>query len=445
MKPLSSLTLATGLMFAAGANAELRIESNGIGDALYFPYYSAQSGQTSLLSISNTGDTPTLVKLLFAEAFNGQNVLALAIALPPHATWSGALSQQGDGARLTSQSEVCSIPQIGPQGFPAVNFDYRSDGNHPDDGGDSLARTLSGSVELIELGALAGQMGADAIDRDCAGLELAYTATSGTPPDRSGQILAPTSQISAALQIITVQDGIVYPVPSHAISGFATSAQDPEAPGVTLPRLATPQLAPLANTFEVATSAGTLVFDGDRGADAMSALFMTSQLAGPYYVDPDLGSTTLWAVSFPTKFAYVHERPGSLATPGNAEAPFSASFADGEACEQLDVTDNLLNGDPLVAAGPGVSGDQIELCLQTNLVAPSVDATANFNRRIGLTGDARQIQARDLEGNPVVITGLPAAGVQISNFVNGQLQAGVLANYSIGQRLHSAPISVTTP
>lgn len=440
--PLSRALLAAGLIFAGSASAELGIQPNGSGDAVYIPYYTVQDGQTSLLTISNGSDRPTHVKLLVAEALNGQSVLSIGVYMPPRSTWTGALSQSGDAAKLTSQSDVCTVPNMNAQGFTAVNFDYRSDGNHPDGGGDGIARTQTGSIELIELGELAGELADDVTARDCAAVQLAYTVVNGVPPDRTGQILAPTSRISASLQIITVSDGIVYPVPSYGISGFSSVALDPH-PGTTLPRLHTPQLAPMETSYRVTTGGRTLVFAADRGVDAMSALFMSADLSGEYYADPLLGASSRWAISFPTKFAYVHERPGSLATAPTAEAPFASYFNAGGACEQVQISDTLLNGDPLSS---GAGGDEtIDLCQQVNTVDAPAGVAVDFSRRLDLVNSDRRIQAVDADGADVVLVGLPAVGVQISNFVNGQLQGGVLANYSIGQALRREPGIVIDP
>lgn len=432
------LPLACALCVAAPAAAELRLSTSGKGDAIYIPHYSVEDGRDSLLTVANDSDQPSMVRVLFAEADNGQNVLNFNVYLPPRSVWSGALAAHSDGgARLISGSAVCTVPNSVRNGALLVPFDYAA--NFPDGGDTGIGRTRKGAVEVIELGALTGALGDATRARNCAAIQDAYVAVGGVAPDRTGQILPPTSQIAASVQLVAVAQGQVFGVPGIAVQGFASTPQDPDFDGY-VPRFANPLLAADEEVYSVDTVHGRLQFAGDRGPDAMSSLFMQSELGGEFYTDPELGASTRWVVSMPTKAAYVSERPGSLAADGQAEPPFASFFDASGACDQVLVRRGSLDGTPLETLDPVSLG----LCRQVNLIdfdQPFAPSGTTVLELAGVAG--RSIEAQRPDGTPVVLSGLPVTGVQISNFVNGGLAGGVLANYSISLPLRGAAATLT--
>ncbi len=430
---LIAAAVAGSLALSSTASAQLRLSTSGVGDAVYIPYYSVEDGRDSLLTVSNSGDQPTSVRVVFTEAQNGQNVMIFNVYLPGRSVWSTALTAIEDGgARLSSQSSVCLVPNAAAT-IELLNFDYAN--NFPDGGDTGIERVRSGAVEVIELGALTGELGADTTARDCEALQDAYLVVGGVEPDRTGQILAPTGRISANLQLISVAEGLVLSVPGIAVQGFSSVPQDPDFEGY-VPRLANPVLGPDQEVYETESAHGRLQFPGDRGPDAMSSLFMHSELGGEFYTDPELGATTQWVVSMPTKAAYVSERPGSLAADGVAVPPFSTFFDADGACDQVLASRGALDGGPLLASPPTA----LDLCRQVNLIGLEQGFNSTGTALLQLVeAETRIINAQRPDGTPVVLNGLPAVGLQLSNFVNGQLQGGVLANYSISQPLRGAP------
>jgi hypothetical protein len=434
----TAFAIACTLIFAAPAAAELRLSTSGKGDAIYIPHYSVEDGRDSLLTVANDSDQPSMVRVLFAEADNGQSVLNFNVYLPPRSVWSAALaSAEGGGARLSSMSGICTVPSSIGGGANLVPFDYAA--NFPDGGDTGIDRTRQGAVEVIELGALTGGLGDNTTARNCAAIEEAYVVVDGVPPDRTGQILPPTSQISAGVQLVDVAEGQVFGVPGVAVQGFANTPQDPDFDGY-VPRFANPLLAAGQTEYTTETAHGELQFAADRGPDAMSSLFMQSELGGEFYADPGLGASTRWVVSMPTKAAYVSERPGSLAADGQPVAPFSSFFGPNGACDQVLVRQGSLDGTPLETLVPVT----LNLCEQVNLIdfdqpfAPSGTTVLQL-----MAQEIRSIQAQRPDGTPVTLNGLPVTGVQISNFVNGQLAEGVLANYSISQPLRGAAATLS--
>lgn len=432
---LIAVAVAASIGLATPAAAQLRISTSGLGDAVYVPYYTVEEGRDSLLTVSNSSDQPSMVRVLFAEAQNGQNVLNFNVYLPGRSVWSASLTAiTNGGARLSSQSAVCTVPNGIRAGAQLVPFDYAA--NFPDGGATGIGRVRTGAIEVIELGALTGGLGNATTARNCPVIEAAYASINGVTPDRRGQILAPTGKISANLQLVKVVEGLILGIPGIAIQGFSSTPLDPDFNGYE-PRFANPVLGANQAVFETHTANGVLRFAADRGPDAISSLFMQSELGGEFYANPNLGATTRWVISMPTKAAYVSTRPGSLARNGQPVSPFSSFFTANRACDRVTTRQGRLDGAPLQTL---VLPTTVDLCQQVNLI--------DFNQPFADSGTTllqfqasaiRTISALRPDGTPVVLNGLPAVGLQLSNFINGQLQGGVLANYSISQSLRSAP------
>lgn len=432
--------LALGLGFPTAADADLRLSTSGLGDALYIPYYTVEGGQTSLLTVANAGSQATAVQVLLAESLNGQNVLSFSVYLAPHSVWSAAITADGERAKLVSESDVCTLPVRGPLGFRAVNFDYAF--NHPDAGSTSLTRTRTGAIEVIELGQLSGELAAAAVAGDCIAIQTAFTISNGVSPDLGDQYSAPGGNISANLQVIKVVDGVVFSVPAIALRGFS----DVPLYGVGFdhyPRLANPILPGGAEHYTVDYAGQRLRFESQRGPDAVSALFSSAQLGGEFYATPALGAQSRWVVSFPTKHVYVHQRAGSLVSGGEAVSPFSTAFSAEGACETIATRPGRLDGQPLEVGGQPIVDSDRTLCGQVNLLdfpAGEVDAGTELLR---FSADpSRVILATREDGTPVQLQGLPAVGLQLSTFINGQAQPGILANYSVSVPLRAVPSPV---
>jgi len=434
-KNLLLSAVSAALMLSSPVMADMRIAANGQGDAVYIPYFTVEEGQDSLLTISNSSDRPMAARVLFSESLNGQVTLSFNLFLPPHGTWTAAVSDDGEGARLFSTSSVCSVPHVGlfsQDGVPFRPFQYVD--NFPDGGPTSLARTRSGAIEIFALADLTGELAALTNDLNCSQLARAYTPGAVPPPPARGDsMLAPSAALSASVQVVSVSEGVVFAIPGVAIQGFSGAVVD-AAPGDALPRLTTPTLAEGATRFETSLPSGRHAFAADRGVDAVSSLFMNTGLGGEVITDASLGASTRWLVSFPTKNAYVGRQPGSLVQQDGAPvAPFSEAFGAAGACEDLAVDKLTESGAPRSVEQQPEAGAS-RLCSEVNLVAfTAADGNGVDLLRFDEVAE-RTIAARKLDGQQetdVLLRGLPAVGFRLSNFVNGQAQPGVLANYSV--------------
>jgi hypothetical protein len=427
--PALAAALLTALPGAVGA--ELAIDPGGRGDALYLPLYDVAEGRDSLLTVRNTGGSPTAARVVFSEAANGQTVLNFNLFLPAYATWTAAVVEDGAGATLVSASMICTVPSIPAAGVLLRQFDYAE--NFPDGGGSSRARTRRGAIEVFELGTLQGTLASATAHGACATLAAAYQPGGS----RSGALAAPASALAGNVQVVEVTEGVVYALPAVAIRGFHGAPVD-AVPGADLPRLTTPQLAAGSSHFLAATPAGRFRFAADRGADAVSSLFMASRLSGELLGDATLAARTQWALAFPTKSAYVADLPGSLASGGPAVPPFGERFGADGSCERLPTAGYGLTGGALQFTVP------VPYTACTQVVLREFDpGTGSGSAALRLDDSARRhINAERLDGSPVRLRGLPVVGWRLSRFVNTAAQPGVLANYTVALPLLTEPAVV---
>ncbi|MCK7592426.1 hypothetical protein [Pseudomarimonas salicorniae] len=423
-----ALTLALAASFA---QAELRLSPSGTGGAVYVPYFTVENGQSSLLTVTNHSDAPASVGINFTEQQNGQAALYFMVFLPPKSAWTAAVVSSGESALMSTDSEVCTVPQIPPGGVRLRNFDYAQ--NFPDGGPTSLQRTRSGAIELIEGATLSGALAASTVGRDCNALTMRYLPGAGS---RIADLSAPAQGISASVQVVNVEEGALYPVAGVAVRGYSDKPLDIDPSG-PFPRFSRPVLPTASLEFVAHTPAGDrLAFAANRGPDAISSLFMQGSLGGEIQENATLNADTQWVLSFPTKHEYVARFQGTLASrvgAGQALPPFARAFAAGGSCE------TIAYGQTAFSGGLQPSPDTLDLCFEQTILEfePNQSGLGSLRFDVGAT---REISARRLsDGQTVRLRGLPVIGQRLSRFVNGSAGGGTLANYTVALPLAGEP------
>lgn len=136
----SAVALAAGFLAAGAAHAivvgpvggpavntvnpatVLEVNPAGLGQTLLVPYYTAQGGNDTYLSIVNTDmRNGKAVKIRFRGASNSDDVLDFTILLSPGDVWAAAVSKPAgqDLPKLTTSDKSCTLPAIPQNG---VNF-----------------------------------------------------------------------------------------------------------------------------------------------------------------------------------------------------------------------------------------------------------------------------------------------------------------------------------
>lgn len=300
MKARSSFLAA---LLAATPAAAVYVNPDGLGQALVYPYYTAQPSNgnpfNTYISIANNGDDAKAIRVRFREGRASREVLAFNLFLKPHDMWTGAVVPLDDTAGLLSADSSCTDPPFevssAPGPLPLLRFRRDSyAGANADGSGDGYDRLREGFVEAIEMATLPG-----GVPANCG---------AGVIP---ASFAPPTGGLSGSLTLINVASGMDFTVNADALADLAQQpffrvAKDPY---------------PDFNAREI-TPASTVIANGalyrsvwTRGVDAVSAALLRSAFKGEYILDPGTRSHTDWVVTFPTRAFY--------ATSTGATAPFT--------------------------------------------------------------------------------------------------------------------------
>lgn len=420
-KNTMATAIVAGLAGVAGiANISTAVNLNpdGVGQALIYPYYTVNGGNTTVLSVVNTTSAGKAVKVRFLDARNSREVLDFNLYLSEYDVWTAAIFSQADNgpANIVTSDTSCTVPGIeNPNGlfilptladgrrffpFRNVNFtDFTAASQAPLR---SDKRTRDGYVEMIEMGTIQTNSGfGQALTHfnnrpsSCISLEEAWLGSGGptgngiwftqvnageTPEDTD----PPSGGLFGAAAIVDVEDGTYMSYNAEAIDGFRDQ-QIHLQPGNEQPRLANVQnSATPGNVTSYVFDRGRLITSnwataGGQGFKAVSALFMRQAIFNEYSVDENLGAESEWIVTFPTRRFH-------LSGPTAATSPNAAPFVGGyTSCQE--VSTRIYNREEdtfrLFNFSPG--GDVPVLCWEAN---PLWFKKGNFS---GFEGNATPI------------------------------------------------------
>jgi len=303
--------IAAGTLTAPLAQA-VRINPDGLGQALIYPYYTARSTPknnpfATALSVSNTSSKPKAVKVRVMEGRGGATVLSFNLFLGAYDVWTAGVTPSGAGAGIISTDRSCTLPAISSN--PASPTRFRNGAYQGDGLGDGLDRTYEGYFEVLEMGTIdpTSTLGiavtavpdytAPNVSRPpCDGLPT----TAAAPPSLS----KPTGGLAGSVSYINVGEGMSYTVNPVALGQWSNKVQWSPA-GEEHPNLA--DVSPAVSHVVDARQAGDVVFASTwaSGRDAVSALFMADRVRNEYTVEPDIGAATDWILTMPTKRFYV--------------------------------------------------------------------------------------------------------------------------------------------
>ncbi len=483
---ITPLALTMGIVIAPPCLG-LSVSEDNVGQVLLYPYYTANGGNQTVLSVVNTTPRTKAVLVRFREGRNSREVLKFNLYLSSYDAWTGAIVAMGDAgpATLYSTDSSCTVPALPRAGVP-----FRADkytGAHRDHPSavarlDAIERTREGHLEVIELGELqAGNLPTQLADEvalhlhglptNCATVVAAWNPALPGAWANAGQlnINLPTGGLYGSASIVDVADGTMLAYDAVALERFYTNAARPgelhrtsvldddtnlmsadNGAGIVKVRL--PEQQSHEAVEEVLSTAL-------RTPDAVSLTLMQSSSIGEYTFDETLGAATEWIVSFPTKSYYT-----DFTTTENVKAPFTSVFQDdGAACETIYLQFNDRNGlrqrDPFETVGgtPPPAPPNPMVCGTVNVI--SFGQWARYSSTSAILGarveyvfptyfpyfgfssagfaelifdnpdttapDNRWIAPGTFHG----YAGLPAIGLTVLRFENSQARPGILASY----------------
>jgi hypothetical protein len=480
---LAGLTGMAGMVSVSNA---VNVNPDGLGQVLLYPYYSARGGNDTLISIVNTTERGKAVKIRFIEALNSREVLDFNIYMSAYDVWAAAITEDEDtgGARITFSDTTCTAPYLletegGSQSFLTGAFT----GGVADGGPTGYERTKSGYVEVIEMGELeegsAAEFAAEHIngvppnsgilDKPCSlfterwiGAQFA-NGTGEWLNNANFEIDPPGGGLFGSGAVINVANGTMFSYNATAIDGFWADQGEHTDPENLFPSLSS------------GTRSDSTVFvngflsqeDWSNSIDAVNHVLAYERLMNEYAIEGDIGGSSEWVVTFPTKRFHTDAAPGGpRAAAGTPRAPFTSvwTFDNPYACEEMDLAvwdreeqiPDPAAGGIGVSPAPTVPEDVFELCREANVIRfsndgslpaqseifaePSSDEAArpeygyvNFDLPSSfLHGWARFDFSNFLSeasegGNSAV--GLPVVGFWANTYTSGAVADGALRNY----------------
>jgi hypothetical protein len=513
--------IAAAAAAAAPAAHAMSIDPHGTGQVLVFPYYTANGGNDTLISIANTTAHAKAVRVRFHEGYDGRGVLDLDVYLAPHAEWAASVTSAGADAavaRLVTASDACTVPALTalPSGARAIDFSaasfagqdaYSAPIGNADGGPTTPDRTREGHFDVFEMGEVTGNAHgsldaiapAGGVAPDCGAIASAWSPGGYWTANANADLSPPAGGLYGIEYVVDVARGTLFSADAAAIDGFR------DAPLHTAPGMSAPDLDSASAGADGLY--GALVIAGGRPialeyanpVDAVSALFMTDTLHGDFIRDRSLGAGTDWIVTAPTKRFYVDPTFVGL----RAIVPFESGFEQHYVGAQMtDTSGNVIrqwassypyscvivgavgygrdgtatpvgveNDGGQVNGGPSpYSSPSLTPCLETSVLTfqtrvdaafgeipqsalgsrltdtsdPTGDTSVLFASGVsllppdgsldldlvhGLDGVAIAAHSLPPAANGDVLSGLPVIAVAATTYVNGNVSAGVLANY----------------
>ncbi|WP_257385257.1 hypothetical protein [Tahibacter caeni] len=481
------MLFVAGLSAASAAPAVL-LGQRDQGQALIFPYYSANAGNSTVLTLSNNGERGKVVQLRVAEGEIGETALVTNVYLAGRDSWSAAIARAGAGVVLLSDDASCVLPalsQASPQ-QPGRRLQPllvdAAPGNSP-----MIERTAEGWIEAIEVASIVPNTATDRATgnaggqgRDCAALAAAWTAPGGYWAGQPLRDLAnPRGGLSGYAAVINVAAGTFFGAAAVALDEFRTDPDDrPRGSIASVVRhfLPTPQQSlsladALSGPQERSVNADVVVDDRrvtlsyplERAVDAVSAVLAASEVSADFDTRSALGATTSFVQTFPTKRFYTNPAllpPGTTAplppfrTMYNARAPLSVVerewvlISDREGRALLDSGGAQFGGCETSAHHPATAlavvvpgggapdallasryhGNMATFCGPTAGMAPDQAGLVTLKLGQPTFGNGPVALRPSREG--LRLLGLPLIALRLINYVNTGAQQGVLANYS---------------
>jgi hypothetical protein len=367
-KNILSLAVAASAAGMTGlATAQMYVNTEHTGEALIFPFYSAQNGNTSLISIVNTTSDFKAVKVRIIEGTESEETLDFNLYMSPQDHFSFAVSEDGEGAKLVTSDTSCTVPEIkdGEQAFTDLLWVEEDDDGNPLVG-TAQGREQAGYIEVIEMGQVIRTDLTEAIihvDGEPTGCEIirnawavvedvegawyvdANAADVGVDGGENG--VGTTGMgltwngggLYGVATVLNVAEGTAFGYDAVAIENLVDDDEGHSgavlhyAPGDTRPDFADEAIS---NTATVAINGEQVTYTNpdELGLNltsyhTVSAVMMTESISNDYVVDADINALTDWIVTMPTKSSY------ESVTLGWRE-PFTFSYEGGESGTAFD-------------------------------------------------------------------------------------------------------------
>lgn len=362
---LSLAVAASAAGITSLASAQMYVNTEHTGEALIFPFYSAQNGNSTLISIANTTADTKAVKVRIIESQQSEEVLDFNLYMSPQDHFSFAVAEDGAGAKLITSDTSCTVPAIegGEQAFTDLLL-LEDD----EEVGVAESREQVGYIEVIEMGQVTDAdlvtaiTHVDGVPADCTTISNAWAIVSDVEgawyADANGEdvgVVGGAANVGSTgmgatwnggglygvATVINVAEGTAFGYDAVAIENLvddergATGSELHYAPGDTRPDFADNAIsdtATVAINGAQTTYTNPSLIAGDDSYHTVSAVLMSESISNDYVVDATINALTDWIVHMPTKSFYE-----------DAVLEWTAPFSYGYVGGQSDTAANYAN------------------------------------------------------------------------------------------------------
>ncbi len=485
----SRLVTLLVLGLSASTCGAVRLDPDGMGQVLIYPYYTVRGGNQTIFTVTNHTDRQKVLQVEMSEGRNGRQTMGFNIFLGPYDSWTATTFSLSDSdeAYLLPGDSSCTYPKFGaftlPDGRayqPLLASAYT--GQQRDAGPGNYDRMREGYLKIFELAtiipdtppAIAITPGSNGQPPDCDSLATAYTATYWVQ-DPKAYLTNPTGGLSGEAMVLNVSAGTVMSYQATALADFRTDPADiPTGSRSTVVNHSSINLLraglddalndPVAGfataVIDLPNRRQELQYPQARAIDAVSAVLAADAVNINYVSDGSVGATTDWVITFPTRPFYTDQ--AIVGT--TAIKPFTSIYpgaGGNESAAGMFVPYSLRDRAGRRVSVAPATNENVDLRFNTQVLAvvPSINAVSLAGRPLGsslgvrlqavssgtrrdggwMTLDLLRYQdgastanrsLRPAEDGTVML-GLPMIGFAAVNYVNAAAGPGVLANYSM--------------
>ncbi len=238
-----AITAALGLGSAIQTVQAANIATSGIGEIVYFPYYSTTAGKVSFVRLTNNSFETIAVKLKVREGTFSQDARDFHIFLSPRDVWTASISEVNGEVRLSTTDTSCTVPSKDrgwqDDGNGAFSIDIPAVGNTASREGYVVAQVMGSSDgRLPTQGSLFDavslmQHNGNAAPVDCHAVSAAFDLNASLAlRDAPGfislrsQFTEPTNSLSGAAAVVNTVTGTLTDMPVTAVANVINRNAD---------------------------------------------------------------------------------------------------------------------------------------------------------------------------------------------------------------------------
>ncbi|MDT8407012.1 MAG: hypothetical protein RQ715_07155 [Methylococcales bacterium] len=246
-KTMIAASVAAACTLGPVTSQAVNVSLDSTGQALLYPYYNVNNGNTTFVSVTNTTDQAKAVKVRFREGVGSEDVFDFTLYLSPEDVWVGSLFRDGNNVKLSTNNDTsCTVPQrsaLEAAAFSSARIDSDYQAAAADRATVVANRLSEGHIEIIEMAELppgaitTAVTHQNGVPADCS-VPVTFTGGRLASGDRVGAILDqgsvtsanitqsfnnPTGGLYGQAAIFNIASGTYFPYNATALNQFSAN------------------------------------------------------------------------------------------------------------------------------------------------------------------------------------------------------------------------------